>query len=283
MAQYPINTPDALYEAVNYLASGPAGLGQNFAGFSSYAPAYLTGNYRVPFTQSTPADLFIAPIACSKAEPLDNYTFKYTFSSPQATPPFANGQPLIGAGWSDSFYNGSWAPIGVASCTTTYVIVRSSGAYPGQPSDLGGGTVYLSANGVLDSTDCNARVTVNSGSDRVFISAQLVDTISYQGSGDLTIRVQVNRYTGFLNNDPANPDYLFLPDGTIAERVYTRTGLSGPGTIDELESVFSTIIDTPVPGFYWYILEVKFESTDTLEVTQAAFGLRSLSAQVVKQ
>ena len=283
MSQFPINTKQGLYEAVNYLASGPSGLGQDFAGFSSFQPAYLTGNFRLPFTQSTPSTLYIAPIACSKAEPLDDYTFKYTFSSTQSTPPFSNGQPLIGAAWTDSFYNGSWAPIGVATCTTTYVIVRSSSAYPGQPADLAGGFVELSANGVLDSTDCNARVIVNSGTDRVFISAQLVDTISYTGSGDLTYKVQINRYVGFLNNDPTNADYLFIFDATVAERSYTRSGLSGTGTLAEIETVFSTAIDTPVPGFYWYILEVEFDTTGSLEITQAEFGLRSLSSQVVKQ
>jgi hypothetical protein len=39
MAQFPINTTQGIYEAVNYLASGPSGLGQDFAGFSSYQPA----------------------------------------------------------------------------------------------------------------------------------------------------------------------------------------------------------------------------------------------------
>mgnify|MGYP003347452436 CR=1 FL=1 len=37
MSHYPIVTPQGVYEAVNYLASGPSGLGQSFQGFSSYA------------------------------------------------------------------------------------------------------------------------------------------------------------------------------------------------------------------------------------------------------
>lgn len=282
MSQFPINTKQGVYEAINYLASGPSGLGQDFAGFSSYQPAYLTGNFRLPFSQSTPAKLYVAPISCSTAEQIDPNTFKYTFSSAQATPPFQQGQPIIGDGWSNDFFNGSWAPIGVADCTTTYVIVRTSNSYTGITTDTGG-TVYFSVTGKLESTDCNARVVVNSGTDRVFISAQLVDTISYSGSGDLTYRVQVNRYIGFLNNDPTNPDYLFNLDATVAERTYSRPGLSGTGTLTEIETVFSTVIDTPAPGYYWYILEVEFDTTDTLEITQAEFGLRSLSSQVVKQ
>jgi len=283
MSQFPINTKQGVYEAINYLASGPSGLGQFFAGFSSFAPAYLTGNFRVPFTQAAPANLFVAPITCSKAEQIAPNAFKYTFSSAQSTPPFANGQPIIGAGWTNDFFNGSWAPVGVASCTTTYVIVKTGNNYTGITTDTGGGTIGFSVNGVLSSTDCNARVVVNSGTDRVFISAQLVDLITHTGSGDLTYKVQVNRYIGELNNDPVNPDYLFTLDATISERTYSRTGLSGTSTLPEIETVFSTIIDTPAPGFYWYILEVEFDTTGSLEVSQAEFDLRSLSAQVVKQ
>ena len=59
MSQYPINTPQGLYEAVNYLASGPSGLGQAFQGFSDYNTAYLTGNYRLPFTVLTTTNLHL--------------------------------------------------------------------------------------------------------------------------------------------------------------------------------------------------------------------------------
>ena len=48
MAQYPVEDTAGLFEAVNYLLSGPSGLGQNFQGFSSYQPAYVTGTFRQP-------------------------------------------------------------------------------------------------------------------------------------------------------------------------------------------------------------------------------------------
>ena len=60
MSQYPINTPAGLYGAINYVASGPGGLGQNFQGFSDYNTAYLTGNFRTPFTQANTANIFVA-------------------------------------------------------------------------------------------------------------------------------------------------------------------------------------------------------------------------------
>jgi hypothetical protein len=54
MSQFPIsyNKQDsaAVVEAVNYVLSGPSGLGQNFDGLSGYNFTYLTGNGRPPFT-----------------------------------------------------------------------------------------------------------------------------------------------------------------------------------------------------------------------------------------
>jgi len=397
MAQFPINTPDGLYEAVNYLASGPQGLGQNFAGFSSYEPAYLTGNYRFPFTSSSEVPLYVAPINLSNAELLDPYTWKFTFASTQATAPFTLGSGVtisgvnpgdpgtlfgnsdfnidnggmtysgtmvtfaadqvfynifptttsgtgsgaamdvylkagetaydyttvsisvnnswpIGYNYSigdtlvitgdrlggttpandmtlvvtatESIYDGTYTPIGVASCTTDYVILKTNTPYSGVPAYVSGGTASYSAINQLNSTDCNARVVVTGGTDRVFISAQMNNIISYTATedSDMDYIVQVNRYVGFLNNDPINPDYLFLFDKTISEKVYSYSALNGDSSLTEVETIFSTVIDQPSPGFYWYILEVENDvTTGDLELTTSEFGLRSLSAQVVKQ
>ena len=55
-------------------------------------------------------------------------------------------------------------------------------------------------------------------------------------------------------------------------------------TLDPVETIFTTVIDRPVPGYYWYILEVAFQDSagGTLFVTEMEMDLRSLSAQVVK-
>lgn len=287
MAQYPIDRDDRdnIADAVNTLLSGPAGLGQNFAGFSAYTPVWLTGNYRIPFTQDTIANLYVSPISLSTCEMLDGRTWKYNFSSTQPSIPFALGTGITISGVANSYYDGTYNPIGVVKCTTDYVIVRTSNAYPiVGPST--GGTAEYNILDIFNSTDANARVTVTGGTDRVFIGAQLDQIISYDsiGSDDLTVTVAVNRYAGYLNQDPTNPDYLFDFDKTISEKSYTFTGLTGTGTLPIVETVFATIIDRPVPGFYWYILEVKFANTNgLLYVTSDEFRLRDLSAQVVKQ
>lgn len=306
VAKYPVDVGDeeGIVDAVNYLLSGPAGLGQNFAGFSSYATAYLTGNFRIPFSQSGPANLYVAPISISNAEQLDSRTIKYYFAgAPLAAPPFALGNGLNINGITPSTYNSSDLSsigasifnIGVIECSDSYVIVRTRapittplGAY------VSGGSIDYRLtenpnNSFYNSTDCNARVTVTGGSDRVFISGQLSQIINYDvlsGPADLTVWVSVNRYKGFSNNDPVNPDYLFDLDGTVARKIYTFPGLTGTGTLPEIETIFSTIVDEPAPAYYWYILEVLYEYPDTgvnIQVTSTEFGLRSLSAQVVKQ
>lgn len=53
MAKFPVEVgdPEGIVDAVNYALSGPAGLGQNFGGVNYSQPAWLTGNFRPPFTR----------------------------------------------------------------------------------------------------------------------------------------------------------------------------------------------------------------------------------------
>lgn len=298
MAKFPVEISDTegIVDAVNNLLSGPGGLGQNFAGFSSYAPAYLTGNFRIPFTQDSIADLYVTPINLSNAEQLDDRTIKYTFAAAQPTPPFALGNGLSVTGITPSTYNSSSlsaagypiTQIGVVECTTTYVIVRTRNAITTPlGSYVSGGQIFYYSMDTYLSTDCDVRVTVTGGTDRVFISGQLDETIGYDilsGTGNLTVYVALNRYVGVINNDPVNPDYIFDLDETVAEKTYNYTGLTGTGTLDLIETVFATVLDQPAPGYYRYILEVYFEgSTSNVQIVTDEFGLRSISSQVVKQ
>jgi hypothetical protein len=287
MSQFPIEPGDqqGVVDGLNYVLSGPGGLGQNFEGFSAYETGYLTGNFRRPYGSTAPESIYVPPISCSSAEQIDDRTFQYNFTSAQPAAPFKPGNNTFGAGWTNTFYNGGSGAIGVVQCTTTFVIIRTAASYPGIGDDLTGGTIEYDANDQLNSTDSNARVTVTGGTDRVFISAQLSNIMSYVSStgGDLTYTVEVNRYVGFPNNDPINPDFLFDFDRTVSRKVYQIDGITGTGLLTEIETVFSTVIDQPPPGYFWYILEVLFEPTGDLKIDQAEFNLRSLSAQVVKE
>ena len=372
--QFPVQTGNdtATTEALNYLLSGPGGLGQNFQGYQQWTPGWLTSNFRVPYTilsynavctgvsgeytitvistfntsnlnvgmrvtgygvgtgatissigtpttdgtvitlsvantatfddttSSTdlnflpayPPNIYVAPIALGTSTLLDPYTWKFEFATPQATPPFANGNGIYVAGVSPADYNGDYNPIGVTSCTTTYVIAKTQNPYtvsgPGS-----GGTVTLYNTSAPPkvfamSTDCNSKIVVTGGTDRVFISAQLDNTISYTATttSDLRYTVAINRYLGFPNNNIANPGFYFQFDKLITKKTYNFPGLTGTDTLPETKTIFSNFPDTNVaPGYYWYIQDVSFQVTNggDLEVTQSQLGLRSMSTQVVKQ
>jgi hypothetical protein len=289
MAQFPIEIDDqeGLVSAVNSLLSGPSGLGQNFAGFSSYTPAWLTGNFRVPYAQPTQAELYVAPIPLSQSEMLDGRTIKFTFETEQASPPFSLGNGLSVKDVNVAYYNDIGSQIGVVECTTSYVVIRSITTDAIQPIGQGGTVSYSSTDTGDNSTDCNARVTVTGGTDRVFVSAQLDQIVNYLATGtdNLSVRVRINRYFGIPNNDPVNPDFIFINKVTISEKSYNFPALAaGTGTLPLIETVFTSVIDQPDPGYYWYILEVAFNTDNVLiEVTTDELELRSLSAQVVKQ
>lgn len=293
MAKFPVEISDAegIIDGLNYVLSGPTGLGQNFAGFSTYQTGYLTGNYRTPFTQPTYRPLYVSPIPLATSEFVDGRTLKFTFASSQPFEPFQQGDNVTVSGVSNDWYDYRWDPIGVVECTTTYCLVRTGSTYEPPFQNIGGGgTISLTNNGITDSTDCNARVTVTGVTDKIFISGQLEHIINYSGTGDFTFKVQLNRYRGFSNNDKNNPDYFFEFDGTVAEKTYSYTATTG--STPSVDTIFSTILDqatkynndpaTPWPAFYWYIMEVLFES-ETVNMVSCQFGLRSLSAQVVKQ
>ena len=68
-------------------------------------------------------------------------------------------------------------------------------------------------------------------------------------------------------------------------KVYTLdTATLTPGQpFPEIETIFVSVIDNPVIGYYWYILEVEFTAqTGTPTVAAAQLTQRSFTAQVVK-
>lgn len=304
MPSYPIEAGDsaAIANGLNYVLSGPAGLGQDFQGFSAYSAAafpgpattsYLTGNYRPPFTQPTLALLYVPFIDFNLGEMLDGQTYKFTFTTPQATPPYSLGQPIEVTDSPDAQYNQRYT-IGVVECTTTYVILRSETILPVIANTTAGTLNWFNTgatrNGspLYSSTDCNAKVTVTGASDRVFVAAQLNNVISYTTDAapfDFYYFVNINRYVASPNDDATNPDYIFTFDKIVSQRWYNFPTLEGTGSLANIETIFTSVIDEPDPGYYWYILEVWTGTPDegSCNVTSMELSLRSLSAQVVKQ
>jgi hypothetical protein len=380
MSKFPVeyNNQDsnAVVDAVNYVLSGPAGLGQNFDGFSGYNTTYITGNFRAPFTtpsisvnslgaetattltvddttginvndyvtgpgigagaqvvsidtvtmivaltvtntasvaglitftSSVPAQLYVAPIAISTVTYLSAYVVKVGFATAQTSEPFTLGNPVTIAGNSKSVYNAQYTGAGVIEQNITaspgypygFVIIRRTLSIANPGAGTGGTISFANTQqaptvGTLPpanywvKTDCQANATITGPTDRVFISAQLDQVISYiaTATSDLRITVAINRYKGFVFNDPVNPGIRYTFDQSIAERVYFRGDLSGSGSLNNIETVFATFIDNPPPAFYLYRLEINFRVTNdtgAIQVNQDKVDVRALSAQVVKQ
>ena len=288
MPQFPVSDAQGIQDGLNYVLSGPSGTGQNFASFGAGTLGDLTGNFRPPFTilnaTTTPAvDLYVAPISLSTAEMLDGRTWKYTYTTPLAQPAFQLGQPITVTGVADPIYDGTFTAIGVIESTTTYVIARSQESYTVVANSTGG-TVELDTMDTRISTDCNAKVTVTSAQDRVVLSAQLNNTIYVDAAalpGSLDYTVEINRYVASPTNDVANPDFRFEYDATVISKKKTLTTTVVQQAPEE--TLFINFIDQPGPGYYWYILEVKFKDAGGGQiVTNSQLDLRSFTAQVLK-
>jgi len=253
-----------------------------------------TGNYTGPITfLAFPIPrVFVAPIPLGTSQMLDSNTYQFTFASPQAAPPFVPGQGITIAGV-NSTYNGDYTPIGVVSCSTTQVIARTREPFTVDPPASGGTVSYSftrpdSYKDTYDmSTDCNSKVVVTGGTDRVFVAGQLNNTISYTATtaSDLYYTAKITRYRGEPNTDLVNPGFVFQVDETVASKEYEFLSLNGTGTLPVVDTVFSTLVDADIaPGYYWYILDINFYRTSgDIEVTTCELAQRSFTAQVVKQ
>lgn len=278
VSKYPVQPGDSqgITDGVNYLLSGPAGLGQNFTGFSTYTPAYLRPTFRQPFV--TPITGSPVPIygftACNNATGCDtagNPVFtltryaRYDFAVPFAVPPYQAGDTVIAQNFTPTDYDSGGQAL-VYACTTTYLIIQYNSEYVFNPY-VSGGEVGTDRLNVPLSTDCNGRVTVNGGTDRVFVSGQLLCDIDYSCTvpSEFDVIVRINRYTGYLSAEAGSTDYVFNePITTVAQRLY-HYSVGAPGTITDLETVFTQFIDGPdIPfGYYWYILEWEFVTQPT--------------------
>lgn len=289
MAQYPVEDAPGLYEAVNNLLSGPAGLGQNFSGYSSYLPVYIRPTQRslAPFTlpiDTTLNTAWYVNIAINNIVPIvppvgNPSQLTVTFAAAQPTAPFQFGDVVTLSGVTPAGFDGTYTVF--SSTTTDAILVGTEQIWPLYVS---GGAVGRDYGNQPVSTDANARVSVEGGSDRVFIAAQIELDYSYTASmaSDYDIVVQINRYAARDNyNIPSsllgtgiqtNLDFLFTYQGTVAQKILNRSvTTSGSDTID---IAFTTILDGPdlIKDFYWYILEVSFVTKPTIP---AVYGTQS--------
>lgn len=271
MAQYPVEVGDSAgtSEAVNYLLSGPAGLGQNFQGFADYRGAYLTGTFREPFTvpltTTPPPTLSVAPIAIGNIATLVNpppiAILDITYAAPQTPVPFQVGDTVKISGATPDYYDDTYSR-GVLEVSSTGLKLQYD-AVNAVPAYVSGGDIFKDLSNIENSTDCNGRVTVYGPTDRVFLSAQLNLDFTYDCTmaSEWDILIKINRYRGFPTVTPGDNDFLFdLDVNPIVSEQVTHYSESTPGVSGNREYIFTTVLDQPSFGFYWYILDIVFST-----------------------
>jgi hypothetical protein len=225
---YSVDTQNSLQEAVNYLLSGPASLGQTFEGMSAVGdPApngwsnvpqtYFTGSLVAPYTaEGYPANYWPG----WATEPYAPYTITNITST------FTVGEEQIftvdiTSSGQNLFYPGQLITLtGVtpAGFNTTYTVIDTVPAYPfvstpltgliikpvtgfdPVPTYTSGGEVVVDNIGTFRPTDCSAVVTVTGPTDRVFLSNQTTMILGYwqlgSTAGDVqpTVTLAIRRY-----------------------------------------------------------------------------------------
>jgi len=278
--KYPVELSDAegIVDALNYVLSGPAGLGQNFDGFSDYNPLIIRPTFARPFTlpvdTTLDANWFIELTATATTvvggNPSNMITIDFTNVYGWTDPPFQFGDRLrlsgfVASGVDPDFWNGTYY---VFSSTTTSVTLYTSGTYT-WPTVTTLGGIFRDYVDTLVSTDCLAEVQVDSYTQRIFITAQVEFTYDilftslvppYYTNTTFDIVVQVNRYK-ISRNTNGNQIYSFQQ--TISQKILSETYGTPPA--GEASAIFTTVIDEKLNfGSYAYILEIAFVTNPSL-------------------
>jgi hypothetical protein len=287
MSQFPVENETGITDAVNYLLSGPAGLGQNFQGFAAYQDAYIRPTVRQPFTlpitttldPSWYVDLPITNITPIEVDPITGATRKIQvdFSAAFTDPPFQYGDNLdlagvIDDGSGETYDSGGYR---VFSSTTSSVVLFTTLSYV-WANYVSGGTVGREYNNFFVSTDCNSRVQILGPTDEAFITCQIYFDFSYfcSGSTDFDVVVNVNRYRG--TTVPGLEDFEFGFDAVVSSQVFSFSDTTDGS--NRIEAVFTTVLDSPGFGYYWYINEIAVYPKGGLRTNR--FSIQGTNAKV---
>ena len=103
----------------------------------------------------------------------------------------------------------------------------------------------------------------------MFLSAQLNLDFTYDCTvaSEWDIKVKIDRYAGFPTKTPGDNDYLFDLDtngNPVVSEQITHYSQSTSGTSGNVEYIFTTVLDQPSFGYYWYILDIEFSTKNPL-------------------
>ena len=276
MSQYPVLTPQGIKEGVNYLLSGPAGLGQNFDGFSSSNTVYLL-------------DSNVAPYVSTVYTTYANYDTANTFTVVDSSNIVANMVATsVGILPNTTVSNVSGNIVTIS--TNMYAFLSNTSVQFTQPANIANATVQVNPNPTYISTDCVSNALSTNATDRIFLSGQLNYTVymSWNGSDNICGTTSaINRYklVPVISNTQT---YQYHFDSTIASNFHVYNVNSGNTTFT-FNDVYASEVDKPGIGYSEYRLELAFNTYEQVfsppppYVNQCVLTVRSLTSQVVKQ
>lgn len=303
MSKYPVESSDieGITAGVNYLLSGPAGLGQNFSG-KSRTNQQLSGNFynNGDRVETTDVDSLFDVSSVVK---IDDYTWKLNFTTTQAFPPFFPSNRIrIGIDSTNyPYYGNIVTPIGVVECTVDYVTVAFDLPIDiSYYNDIPGTVVWFSFGSTLVNPFyipfyVDATATINSATDRVFLSGQATNLnlfVNNYSSADpqfFTVYVMINRYVSTIVPDGVNFKTVLTFDTTIVTQSKTTTIAAGDMVELQYDGFyFTSFIDEPIIGNYEYRLEMLqayegYDSPTPPILSSINVGACTLTSQVVKQ
>lgn len=230
--------------------------------------------------------------------------------------PFSQNQLVTISGVTPSVYNGDYRISGsfAGPAISNLTLVRLDGVQTWTPYTSGGQISWQQQNIV---TDLFADVSVNSPTDRVFITCQAplkgyifnpTYTSLDTGFAPPTYELRINRYratntTALPNGARAFPflhnGYEWQLDGNLVTVPFTLfsdplTLVDGYTYFKPDITTFNNVIDNPGLGYFLYTFEVYFNnqyyipydptsSPNIQPIAIATYGFRSFTAQVIKQ
>jgi len=121
----------------------------------------------------------------------------------------------------------------------------------------------------------NLNITIAANTAAAYSTANTIVEIADGDYGEAYTVGDTITITGDLLGGATPANDLVLTVATVQAN-YVATN-------PNIETIFTTVIDDPEPGFYWYILELQWYAlSDTMIINQSELGFRSLTAQLIK-
>ena len=258
ISKYPIEISDGegIVDAINYLLSGPAGLGQNFDGFSDYSPLVMRPTFARPFTlpatTTLDASWYLRLAATSAGPTPSNPTQFITIGFAGYTDaPFQFGDTLRLTGFEDSGLpygvdaaldtpTGTKATLATTTTfgplATTTVTGTGSGAKVSVTLTAGASTPYTSGNTVTQVDIFNVGTGYTVGDTIKILGSALGGT---SPANDLTLTVNA------VDAEFYNDSYFVYSSTASTVTLYTQPVYNWP-TVTVLGKINRAFINTAI-------------------------------------